>query len=143
MSKKYHDENTTLICAATLSSVCAYAADIVTTIEPSAFVDGTATLSENFAQTATEWGIETTFTYKTDTKTITWGTTILSTASGLTENSYQGGFQVYAGKDGDLVVKGCGFDNDSYGKTLTTTNSKLTAGSSYTVVLDVVYNEIA
>ena len=134
-------KKTTLICAATLSSVCAYAADIVTTIEPTAFVDGTATLSENFAQTATEWSIETTFTYKSDSKMNDWGTTILSTASGLTENSYGGGFQVWAGKDGNLVVKGCGFDNGTYGTTLATTASPLTAGSNYTVVLDVVYND--
>lgn len=142
-------KKTPFICAAVLSSVCAYAADRVTTIEPSAFlseVKGTATLTENFAQTATEWSIETTFTYKSDTSMNKWGTTILCTTSGLTAEYYFGGFQVWAGvvnKDtgvgGDLVVKGCGFDNGSYGTTLTTKNIKLTAGSSYTVVLDVVY----
>ncbi len=131
-------KKTTLICAATLSSVCAYAADIVTTIEPTAFVNGTATLSENFAQTATEWSIETTFTYKTDTKMGYWGTTILSTASNLTQDSYKGGLQVYASKDGNLVVKGCGFDNGTSGTAL---GSTLTADSGYTVVLDVVYND--
>lgn len=139
-------KKTTLICAATLSSVCAYAADIVTTIEPTAFVKdtetskGIATLSEDFAQTATAWSIETTFTYKTDTAMNTYGTTILSTVSDLTANSYDGGLQVWANKTGTLIVKGCGFDNGTRGHYLSTA---LTADSRYTVVLDVVYNEIA
>ena len=137
-------KKTTLICAATLSSVCAYAADIVTTIEPSDFVNGTATLTEDFAQTATAWSIETTFTYKTDSAMNGWGTTILSTASNLTQEGYEGGFQVWAGKDGgSLIVKGCGFEspNGSGGYSGTTLSSSLTADSTYTVVLDVVYNK--
>ena len=145
-------KKTPFICAAVLSSVCAYAADSVIAIEPSAFlseVKGTATLTEDFAQTATEWSIETTFTYKSDTSMNEWGTTILCTTSELTDKYYFEGFQVWAGvanaetgKGGDLVVKGCGFDNGSYGTTLTTENIKLTAGRSYTVVLDVVYTGV-
>lgn len=144
-------KKTTLICAATLSSVCTYAADTVTTIDPTAFVKdtetskGIATLSEIFAQTATEWSIETTFTYKSDTAMNTWGTTILSTAESLTEASYKGGFQLWVGTAGNLMAKGCGFETYGdkgavYGTPL---GSTLTKDSSYTVVLDVVYNETA